>query len=240
MKVCPSCNAECRNDSHYCYKCGFNFEDEEIDDFDDEDEEIDDFDDEDEEIDDFDDEDEEEESNVRIQKEPYSTVVEECVKSGFGAFENDYLWEMCGKSKPNESLMSTITSFFKSDKSKREDAHLAKDLFLIGAMVAIYTCEEYTEYWYVPKDYERITSFYNTVSKSIYLEKIRNTFYPEITSREAFLREFYRDLEIFRGDYKSAREKQLSYWSNNPVVKKGLEHVWTRTIFADAECFLGY
>jgi len=177
---------------------------------------------------------------MQIPKEPYFTVVEQAVTSGFSTFDNNYFWSSCGKSKPDDSLASSITSFFKSSKSKNEDSHLSKDLFFIGAMVAIYTCEEHTEYWHVPKDYERVNSFYNAVANSVYAEKIQKAFYPQITSRTAFLREFYRDLDIFRGDYKSARAKQLSYWMNNPTVKRGLEDVWTQAIFTIGSCFDGY
>ena len=107
-------------------------------------------------------------------------------------------------------------------------------------MVAIYTCEEYMEYWYVPKDYDRVQSFYNAIAGSYYSEKIHKTFYPQLKSRDEFLREFYRDLNIFRGDYKSARAKQLSYWAHDPAAKKGLEHAWTQAIFTMGECFRGY
>lgn len=177
---------------------------------------------------------------MQIPKEPYSTVVEQAVTSGFSTYENDYLWSLCGKSKPKDSLTSAIGSFFKSEKSKKEEEHLAKDLFFIGSMVAIYTCEEHTKYWYVPKDYDRVVSFYNAIAQSFYSEKIQKTFYPQITSHADFLREFYRDLDKFRGDYKSARAKQLSYWTNNPKVKSGLEHVWTQAIFTIGSCFDGY
>ena len=32
MKACPNCKTECRNDSLFCYKCGFKFENDDIDD----------------------------------------------------------------------------------------------------------------------------------------------------------------------------------------------------------------
>ena len=177
---------------------------------------------------------------MQIAKESYFTVVEQAVSAGFNMFENDYFWSLCGKSKPSDSLISEVTSFFKSNMSKREDEQLARDLFFIGAMVAIYTCEEYPEFWEVPKNYERVPSFYNAIARSFYSEKIKEALYPLQTNKEVFLRVFYRDLDIFRGDYNSAREKQLYRWTNKPKVKSGLEQAWTRAIFSASEPFREY
>lgn len=177
---------------------------------------------------------------MQIFKEPYSTVVEQAILLGFDTYENEHFWSSCGKSKPSGSLMSSISSLFKSDKVKLEDEHFAKDLFFIGAMVTIYTCENNQKHWHVPEDYERITSFFNAVINSYYSEKIQKTFYPRTTNYNEFLREFRQDLEIFRDDYKSAQAKQLSYWTNNSNVKNLLKGVWERVNLTIGLCFLEY
>lgn len=177
---------------------------------------------------------------MRIPKESYSTVVEQAILLGFDTYENEHFWRSCGKSKPSGSLMSSISSLFKSDKVKLEEEHLAKDLFFIGAMVTIYTCENNRKYWNVPENYERATSFYNAVANSYYSEKIQKTFYPRITNYNEFLGEFRQDLEIFRDDYQSAKAKQLSYWENNQEVKSVLKSAWERANLTIGLCFLEY